>query len=488
MRFVITGCFVATLAACSNDSPNTCAVSCVQDIDCLNGQTCGELGRCTDGDLCTAGTCAADSFLGCTDSETARFCNASGDGIASQSCGMVGCNATQGHCNECVAEQTSCKSRDMLDTCGADGLVASTEACALGCLDAVEGGAARCEHITPVWIPSACDAPATQASLDLASTTSLDSDLDATCTGGVIPQPSGPAICVVRYGSIRVGADVSVTGARAIAFVADRELEVSGLLDVSANGSTSGAGHEPISSGSAPTANGGGGGAGFKQVGGFGGGDEFGNGSGVGGAIVDPLGTHFAGGSASTRGSGGTPRPGSGGGGGALLLVSCLATVTVSGTIDAGGGGGGGGTDTSTLIAGTTLVGGAGGGAGGYVVVQAVQVAVTGSLYANGGGGGGGCSTDNCVGARGQDAAAGAAGGVGGLGAGTGTSGGAGGIGTTSPQNGTSDGTSISRGGGGGATGRLQVYVPDGVTPQLTPINVQPPFEPTLVVAVRLSP
>ncbi len=461
------------LAGCGNDLDN-CRVACTADTECPNGQTCGDVGRCTSGELCTEGTCEASAFLGCADDETARFCNADGAGAASDPCGGFGCDAEAARCNDCRPDQTACAGDDVT-VCTGEGLIASAETCALSCDD----DEARCHHIVPLWIPTVCDTPVADPMEQTVSGV-IDTGLDQICTE-VIAQVDGPEICVFRGSTITL-AGVTVIGRRAIAFVADGTLRVEGTLDLAATLSRSGPG-----GGFAQSAGGsklgGGGGAGGRQLGGAGGGL---NGSGgTAGLIDDPLSTPvFRGGERGNGTSNGNAAIGEysaqgGGGGGGALLISCTSTVTVSGKIDAGGGGGlGGGRVVQDQQ--SPFVGGAGGGAGGYVVLQGAQVEVTGKLFANGGGGGGGTSGAN--GNPGKDGAVDGIGGQGGVQTGTAAAGGAGGQGLVVPDSGVTATQNGQSGGGGGSTGRFQVYVPNGVTPLLTPLVAEPPLEPVLEV------
>lgn len=479
---VIVSITIALQVAC-NSNPESCKITCTEDTECPNGLTCGDLGRCTAGELCTEGTCEAATFLGCIDDATARFCNSDGTGVAGNECGGFGCNPIAARCNECSPDQLACVSGD-LTTCSDEGLIASTETCTLQCAEPTGQSAARCRRIVPVWIPEACDVVATEAELLIDVATEIDTNNDLICTGGVVAQPSGPEICIVRYRKITLGASVSVVGSRVVAFVADQALDVDGVLDVGARASVSGPGVSGGTSGGV-SATGGGGGAGFRQVGGKGG--SFGVGGGVGGTIVDPLASPILSGGLRAASNSvvielGDRVPHGGGGGGAALLVSCTGAVTVTGTIDAGGGGGTGG-GRKTNLQGSPFLGGAGGGSGGYVVLQGAVVVVTGGLFSNGGGGGGGC---NCsAGEAGQDGAVAGVGGAGGAGVAAGAQGGIGGIGTVGPTAGTNTSTSGAAGGGGGSVGRFQVYTAEGSAPVLNPTVAQPPFEPNLTLPTR---
>lgn len=502
MRVAIASVLLCVVTSCGGTNGNTtsCTVSCTDDAGCPSGQTCGDLGLCTTGEACT---CVGGDFLGCADPDTARFCDPSGTAVATEACNTFGCAEDAGRCNECAANASSCRGNDtVVETCGPDGLVASTETCAVGCVAPGAAEPARCRHLDPVWLPGICDAPAAMAAYASppATTTTIDTSIDAMCTGGVIQQKNaaqqivGPDICVIRAGTITLDGTIKIAQRqtpgtlRAIAFVADDALDAVGDIDVSGDGSTfDGPGGGYVHSGVDSTVLGDGG-AGFKQVGGPGGCADACLG-GAGGAIRDPLlEPALSGGSRPEQTGGIQPagNPKGGAAGGALLLVSCRGTVTVSGSIDAGGGGGDGGADVNASAT-VSLRGGAGGGAGGYVVLEGTQVVVTGALYANGGGGGGGCNTNGCTGFVGHEGKGPSANGAGGQGGGGGTTGdgagGAGGIGTTPPEGG--HGNDFCPGGGGGSTGRFQVYTPQGMTPILAPSAIEPPFEANKIVPTK---
>ncbi|HEY5937385.1 MAG TPA: hypothetical protein VIU61_22210 [Kofleriaceae bacterium] len=425
------------------------------------------------------------------------FCNESADGITSQSCGSAGCNADTASCNACVPDSVTCSAdKTMLERCGLDGTYGAGEACGAGCVVGA-AGPDHCGHITPKWLPDACDELATTAMATLSGT--LDTSVDTNCTGGAV-EVDGTNFCIIRAGKISVG-DLKVTGNRVIAFVADDELLVTGTLDVSADGSTSGPGANGTFIGAGVTSLNssyrGAGGAGFAQAGGAGGGNETGTEAGqLGGPITNRLQqTRFM---AGARGGNSICGNGQifclnqinfsgGGGGGGANLMACRGPLTVSGTIDAGGGGGQGGGDHQNLSTTISQGGGAGGGTGGYVVLQGTQVVVTGKLYANGGGGGGACGIDNC---RGQDAADGQrsrSGALGGDPPGNTCGGGIGGSATSAPGVGeqTFASAAAGGGGGGGSVGQFQIYTPEGVTPMIAPAEASPDPAPSLTIPVE---
>ena len=423
--------------------------------------------------------CTPNAFLACSDASTAQLCNATGDGFVDQSCGAPGCNGTAGRCNDCVPSSTACDGA-VVERCDADGLALPDETCTLSCVDAP---APHCAYISPKYLPDICDQLATEPTFTVASSVTLDTSLDSNCTGGIVTQ-SGPPICVVRAGTIAINAPLTVTGTRALALVADTSLTITSTLDVSANAATSGPGGGFRVSGAQADANIGGGGAGFRQGGASGGSTTTAGGGGAGGPAFDPLAiTGLTGGARPAVPSFGIGVSG-GGGGGAATFIACRGTVSVSGLIDAGGGGGRPGFDQ--IIGGPiSMLGAGGGGSGGYVVIQGVGVSVTGRLFANGGGGGGGGISDTSgnPGGDAQRSSTAVAGG-GSAAGGQGGAGGSGGIGAAGPNSGLA-GSGGSPGGGGGGTGRFQVYTPASVGPTINPLDVSPPFEPSLTVMTR---
>lgn len=242
-------------------------------------------------------------------------------------------------------------------------------------------------------------------------------------------QTNGPDLVVLPMKSLTIaaGSTLHVSGSRPVALVVFGDVNVAGTIDVSANGSTGGAGnHWTCGSslgvnGSGTRSdggnNGGGGGGAFGANGGRGGnggGSQGGNGGQPrGSALLTPLIPGCNGGWGG--GCGGAP----GGGGGAVELAAS-GIIDISGSVLARGNDGFNGCDASG--------GATGGGSGGAILIEGNLVSLSGSLNAEGGSGG------------------------------RGASGGAGGLGGTSGagQAGTSVG-SKGGGGGGGSTGRIRV-------------------------------
>ncbi|HSK00971.1 MAG TPA: hypothetical protein VK932_07010 [Kofleriaceae bacterium] len=437
---------------------------------------CGEV----KDDLPPIESCTPNEFVRCNEN-VAQVCNAAGDGAVDTDCGAPGCNEGAARCNTCVPDAARCSpGGGDVERCDSDGMPAAPETCPLGC---TEAPSPHCAYLQPTYaaLADVCDEPAAMPALDVTTTQMLDTSSDLTCTGGVINQTGGPAICVLRFGTITVQAarTLKFIGTRAVALVADSAITVDGTIDASADGSTNGPGGGTATSGGGSSTAVGGGGAGFRTAGGAGGSDTANGGAATGGAAsTNPAElVAFVGG----------PRPtipitlgaAPGGGGAAVALIACRGTVTISatGVIDAGGGGGGGGRD---LVAGPqiSVTSAGGGGAGGNIVLQGLGVRVTGSLYANGGAGGGGTSSnDPLVGAAGQDGLRSTSPAQGGAPSGSGGAGGAGGVTGTMPRDGLMPPvTAGTPGGGGGSAGFIQTYTPAGAPPMLMPAAVSPPL------------
>jgi len=146
-----------------------------------------------------------------------------------------------------------------------------------------------------------------------------DSDCDA-----VLPQSSGPDLCVVSRNSIAVAATglIKANGSRALVLTAQQGFTLAGEINAAATGITSGAGSGDFGTGGAAGSTSvGGGGAGHRDTGGKGG-DASPQTGGSGGTSYAP--TSFVpllGGSAGGPGAG-MPAAAGGGAGGALKLVA----------------------------------------------------------------------------------------------------------------------------------------------------------------------
>ncbi len=338
-----------------------------------------------------------------------------------------------------------------------------TETCALGC--ASDGP--RCLSFEPSnGLGPALGESAGEPDVVLPPGTRIDTDrgLLQDGNGTAIPvkaiqvnQVGGPPILVFEAKSF-VMSDLTVTGSKALAFVAKGPITLTGRLTARARGRTAGPGAQSTTSCKGVDSNQfanscatpgavGAGGAGNQQAGGRGGASSGNGGSAL--TTFSPLAGGCVGGSQHAP-NGVTLVAGGGGGGGAIELVSLTRVVlTEQGLIDIGGGGG-----QST----------AGGGSGGVVIVEAPEVSIVGpaaGAVANGGAGGG-------CGVTGPDAT-------------TNTSqaagavcpnyfAGSGGTGSKGPGNGCVIGVDpcdssvcpTIYGGGGGSVGRMRIATRDG--------------------------
>lgn len=263
--------------------------------------------------------------------------------------------------------------------------------------------------------------------LDLDEAFRYDTNSCTSMTGAsrVVSMRGGGEACVLSVGSFRLRESgfMQVGGARPLIIVANDEIRIEGIIDVSAREDQTGPAGQPGGRTVSGAENGqgpGGGEAGVHEedfddgggggAGGCGGGGDGGSGGaadgGEGGSPwldgndLQPL----VGGSGGGRGRGavrGTfSNAGEGGAGGGALQLTAANRIVISGGIVAGGGGGQGGRNGGD--SGTNWGSGGGGGAGGNVIVEAPDISGAGGLSVVGGGGGGGSSSTGAGGA-GQD-------------------------------------------------------------------------------------
>ncbi len=365
------------------------------------------------------------------------------------------------------------------------------ETCALACS---ETPVSHCTRIVPTVeaIASVCDEEAPLPQLPNVPT--LDTNIDADCTGGVFSQMSGPAICVVRYKSIQIDQTLAVVGSRVLALVSDEDqtVGVSGTLDVSARGTVDGPGADVAAAGTesnpspeSPIGNFFGGGGAGAATAGEDGADMNVNGGKMnhGPAVANPATLEvLVGGQRPATASGGSR---GGGGGGAAVLVACRGAVRVNGIVDAGGGGGEGGRDLDMTPGVVQFTSGGGGGAGGTVLIQGAAVSITGRVFANGGAGGGGAPVDNDSGASGEDATRSTTAARGGQKQPAGD-GGVGATIMTMPGQGSRPAAGgATPGGGGGSFGFLSTFTPAGIFPTVAPQEASPTFDANRVLQTR---
>ncbi len=399
------------------------------------------------------------------------FCDVDGsiEGVPN-TCIAVACTANE--FKECQADRAL--------VCNETGDSFELVDCEFGCGDdgCLPCNTTDCEqHLVPKYLPTICDG-VVSTEFAVAADLAINTSDDANCTS-IVAQPTGPEICVIHHDSITIEENrtLRVTGTRAIAMVADHRFVLGGLLDASGDGQlTNGPGGGFKKSGGGQGA---GGGAGNRTRGGDGGNATTAGGA-LNGGAPEPnpatLSELFGGPQINKANPGAFP----GASGGAVTLICCRCTLSVMGTIDVGGGGGSQGATSGTVT--MVLNPPGGGGSGGNVVLQGLQVEVEGQLFSNGGGGGGGGNGFGDLGTAGENGprstmcAAGGTSQMGGIG-------GRGGC-VTDPFDGSAAPNGRA-GAGGGSTGFLLTYTPEGVVPILNPFAVSPMFEPNGVVGTN---
>lgn len=406
--------------------------------------------------------CDPDAFVQCADDATALYCNADGSAYVTTACD-VECDADRGGCF-CEPNTSTC-SADVTLACD-EGGVAHRRSCALGCNDTAE----RCVDVDPSnglagYLDQSVGGP--DLVLTAGATIDTDTGIIENGDGSVVEVPSFQVAAPENGVPIRVFAvkslvisDVSIDGARALAFVSDGDVAVGGTVRVLAGPMVASLGRgrnglcdvEEDCGESCDAACGGPGGGGHGTAGGAGGNATSGpfailgsvGGSAQGSSALVPLRGGSSGGSLS---AGGGPTDDPANGGGAIQIVSRTRIelgATTAATVNAGGEGG------NSVE---------GGGAGGGILLEAPRIVLaSGSkLVANGGGGG-------CMSGSGNDgnALTPAAGG-----SSAHEENGTGGTGATSTQvagNGESVSLAVSTlvfgGAGGGGMGRVRVNVP----------------------------
>src|SRR3569623_21963 len=392
MKLVLAVVFLS--AACTRTNPaSTCASGSCSDPAFPYCDSSGAIGGTPD--ECISVQCTPGTVGACKDS-TAYTCDSTGTSYTTTEC-MSGCDPTTGckHAGEPSAA-ISCGNNEYV-ACNADGTGMISETCVLGC----SSDAVACQTFVPSngLGPALIDA-ASRSAMTIPAGARIDTDTGVIqdTNGTTIPsysvvvQQNGASAIRVFEGSSFEIHSVSISGNNAVAFVAPGLVDIAGLVQARAIGSTTGPGSQKVpaacaaldstqySAGCGPGATGAGGG-GNATVGGIGGGT---------------LGTTGFQGAPGTPSSGFVPLEGGctggtqhdlasaifargGGGGGALQIVSgTKIDIHGAGVIDLGGGGG-----EKT----------AGGGSGGTLVLEAPAVSITGPAgFTTNGGAGGGCN------------------------------------------------------------------------------------------------
>jgi len=363
-------------AACTKPNPKNCGDGSCTDPAFPFCDVDGSVGG--EPNSCIAVTCMADQFVACRD-DLAITCN------AQIKCDK-GCDPTVG-CRVCDPNQTVCAD-GKLQTCDANGVVTSSETCALGCFE----DQPRCRDIDPSnGLATYLDMVADPPDLDLSMGGEIDTDkatVVAFINGMSVPvaismfpasPPGGLGLQVIVAKHVRLG-DVTISGFEPLAIVATDTITVEGTVRSNAGS----VGHIPASA-----CNGGNGvltdsgvdGTMFFE-GASGGGANATNGGKGGDIASGPLGglgglasgtqeiVPLLGGCASgTIVANGNAIGDSASGGGALQLASRIA-IDVSGTLDARGKDGFAeqGSDRGSALY--------GGGGGGSVLLEAPEVSL----------------------------------------------------------------------------------------------------------------
>ncbi len=369
----------------------------------------------------------------------------------------------------CVPDSVVCEA-DHYVQCSSAGVVEVEIDCPLGC----DGASSRCLDVDPSnglaeYLDMARDDVAAPAvTLGTGSTIDTDSGIVFDGTSSVsVPSADLGAHRVFMVESLAVSGNTTVTGSRGLMVVADGSIEITALLDVSANlkvnGPGGGAGSCDGVDANSASLPGGAGGAGNGDAGASGGtSNNGGSAAGPGGALLadvdlEPLRGGCEGGQSGVTGD--SCLSGFGGGGGAIQLVSRVeVNLLAAGVIDASGGGG---VSASAAVPGcvsTSARGGGGGGSGGSVLIEAPQVRLEGGAVVISTKGGGGSAGGIGALLNGEDGGIDEAWADGGVAqfANNGY-GGRGGTSAQLPTDGQAGNTSGLGGGGGGAVGRTRV-------------------------------
>jgi hypothetical protein len=360
----------------------------------------------------------------------------------------------------CVADTIECiDDVGLYVECGSDGRPAREIECPLGCASGQE----TCLDVAP---SNSLGGYLDQARIDenvvdvvFTGASTIDTGTGAATIAGVtvsIPNGTSNGVRVFMFKDVEIAGTLKVTGTMGLALVADGRVEITGLVDVSADQEANGPGAATAGAclgddnPNVTQWSGGGGGGHFEN--GAGGGGYYGGAAGGSGGeatstpTLDPLMGGCRGG-ASQGFVSPEPPPQGGGGGGAIQIVSRREIALLGGgTIDASGGGGGGADAVNDA--------GHGGGSGGSVLLEAPVIDLDGVGVAISTKGGGGTSANG--------AAEGADGGThddpaeGGYAAGW-ASGGAGGTASAPPGvGGNGNSTHPNGGGGGGSVGEAR--------------------------------
>ena len=390
---------------------------CNDETDQCEAQPVGNEQPCDDGVYCTVGeTCQGGSCTG----GSQRSCPHSLDG-----CAQGFCNQVSDACDlNPQPDGTSCNDGDPCtfpDECQG-GACQSGPPCPLGC--DINGIPPRCYEVDPsnVGHDYLCPANASDLVLSPGATVNISTD-DGTINGSLVVTAQWiwqgvdeREILVLSFTNITIpqNSTVNVSGYHPLALIACADVDIDGLINVSANQQRGGPGGYDGGDGNANDTwaeygdgyDGGGGGPGFRETSQPychtpGGGGGFGRTGGDGGDSDAPSYSPRQGGSGGAEngtlalvplvgGSGGGGGAGRyngafGGGGGGAIQITAGGSVRIGSTGGIRASGAGGWISQNQYFG-----GGGGGGAGGAILIEGASIEVQGRLTANGGGGGGG--------------------------------------------------------------------------------------------------
>jgi hypothetical protein len=389
----------------------------------------------------------------------------------------LSCTANEIVCDDATSHYTECDP---------NGVIAFEMDCPVSCATGVE----KCLDLVPSNDNAAhglrdyLDASPGNPDAVFTGTSSIDTttgditiagvgQVPAVWHGALVTDDGGITMRVYSFNRLEMHGTINVSGSYAVVFLVNADVDIDGVLDVSANGKVSGPGAVTsgtcigASTAAADPQSGGGGGA-RSQLGQKGGDAGNGTSGGAGGiAFNEPAVIPLHGGCAGGKSTSGAANAYGGGGGGAIQIVSrtriTVGGAAATGVIDASGGGG-----AISSFASTRLAGG-GGGSGGAILMEAPQVLVDGSgvVISTKGGSGAAPGLLGEAGAAGHDGGFDASAAPGGTLAGFPTGGEGGIVGTSPTAGGAGTNSTMDGAGGGGGMGTTRFNIMTGsVVPQ----------------------
>src|SRR3569832_678142 len=252
MRYLRTMKLVLVLvffsAACTRTNPaSTCASGSCSDPAFPYCDSSGAIGGTPD--ECISVQCTPGTVGACKDS-TAYTCDSSGTSYTTTEC-MSGCDPTTGCKHACEPSAAiSCINNEYV-ACNADGTGMISETCVLGC----SSDAVACQTFVPSHGlgPALLDA-GSRSAMTIPAGARIDTDTGVIqdTNGTTIPsysvvvQQNGASAIRVFEGSSFEIQSVSISGNNAVAFVAPGLVDIAGLVQARANGSTTGPGSQKV--------------------------------------------------------------------------------------------------------------------------------------------------------------------------------------------------------------------------------------------------